>query len=187
MLQYKKYIYGETTCPKIKPTKRDKKRRDSWEKNTVFQYIRRFLQRILVLDKMFDEGASCKLFLLIVLFACDTYAISPSGNFVYDGDVQYEDTNNTLSEVSMLSGYTSTISCCINCFMDTSCNAVEICSTPSEKKFRLGKGIKNTTGTVAVATCKRFKMVSIFFFLIFKIFLSITLTDKSTLFLLHVF
>lgn len=120
------------------------------------------VHRILVLDKMFDEGASCKLFLLFVLFACNTSAISPSSNFVYDGDVQYEDNNNTLSEVSMPPGQASTISCCINCLMNTSCKAVEICSTPSENKCRLSKGETNTTGTAAGATCKRYKMVSIF-------------------------
>nr|XP_019929887.2 fibrinogen-like protein 1 [Crassostrea gigas] len=106
---------------------------------------------------MFDESASCK-FLLFVLFACDTSAISPSSNFVYDGDVQYEDNNNTLSEVSMPPGQASTISCCINCLMNTSCKAVEICLTPSENKCRLSKGVTNTTGTAAGATCKRYKM-----------------------------
>lgn len=121
------------------------------------------LQRISVLDKMFDEGTLCKLFSLFVLFACETYALSPTSKFVYDGEVQYEDTNTTLSEVSMPSGYPSTISCCIDCLMDTSCNAVEICLTPSENKCRLSKGAKNTTGSVEGATCKRFKMVSIIF------------------------
>lgn len=43
--------------------------------------------RILVLDKMFDEGVFCKLFLLFVLFVCDIFVILLLSNFVYDGDV----------------------------------------------------------------------------------------------------
>lgn len=108
---------------------------------------------MLVLDKMFDEGVFCKFF-LFVLFVCDIFVILLLSNFVYDGDVQYEDSNNILLEVFMLFGQVLIISCCINCLMNISCKVVEICLILLENKCWLSKGLINIIGIVVGVMCK---------------------------------
>lgn len=85
------------------------------------------------------------------------YAVASQASefFHYEGEIAYENNYGTISEISM-----SSIRCAAKCLEDLSCNAIELCSTPSGQTCRLSKGWKNTGCTLSQSRCKRFQIVS---------------------------
>lgn len=82
-------------------------------------------------------------------------ALQASELFQYEGEISYENNYGTIREISM-----SRIRCAAKCLEDLSCNAVELCATPSGQTCRLSKGWKNTGCTLSQFRCKRFQIVS---------------------------
>lgn len=85
-------------------------------------------------------------------------ALQTSALFIYEGDISYENNNGTLSEFTM-----SRFQCAAECLQDLSCNALELCSTPSGQTCRFSRGWKNTGGTLSQSTCRRLQIVSIMY------------------------
>lgn len=85
-------------------------------------------------------------------------ALQSSGLFNDEGDISYENNNGTLSEFTM-----SSFRCAAKCLQDMTCNAIELCSTPTGQTCRLSRGWKNTGGTLSQSTCRRFQIVGILY------------------------
>lgn len=103
------------------------------------------------------------LFVGTILCSLDAYefaiALQKSEYFSDEGDVSYENDNGTLLEVTKSSRMTNS-RCAAECLQDLSCNAIELCSTPTAKTCRLSRSWKYTGGTLSQPTCKRFQIVS---------------------------
>lgn len=97
---------------------------------------------------------------VLCLFGAFGYvdALQTSGLFNDEGDISYENNNGTLSEFTM-----SSIRCAAKCLQNMSCNAIELCSTPTGQTCRLTRGRKNTGGTLSQSTCRRFQIVGILY------------------------
>lgn len=94
---------------------------------------------------------------LFLIATSDNAVSSPvSGLFSDEGYIPYENNNGTISEFTM-----SSIRCAAECLADLSCNAIELCFTPSGQTCILNRGWKNTGGTLSQSTCRRFQKVSI--------------------------
>lgn len=98
-----------------------------------------------------------------VLCSLDAYdygiALQISEYFSDEGEVLYENDNGTLSEVTKSSRMTNS-RCAAKCLMDLTCNAIELCSTPTGQTCRLSRSWKYTGGTLSQPTCRRFQIVS---------------------------
>lgn len=94
---------------------------------------------------------------VLFLIATSDYAVSyPASTLFSDkGLISYEDKNGTISEFKM-----SRIRCAAKCLQDLSCNAIELCSTPTGQTCRLSRSWKYTGGTLSQPTCRRFQIVS---------------------------
>uniref|UniRef100_K1QG89 Angiopoietin-4 n=1 Tax=Magallana gigas TaxID=29159 RepID=K1QG89_MAGGI len=102
------------------------------------------------------------LFVGTILCSLDAYefaiALQKSEYFSDEGDVSYENDNGTLLEVTKSSRMTNS-RCAAECLQDLSCNAIELCSTPTAKTCRLSRSWKYTGCTLSRPTCRRFQIV----------------------------
>lgn len=101
---------------------------------------------------------------VLFLISTSSYLVASQTSELFKdvGDISYENDNGTISEFTM-----SSIRCAAKCLQDLSCNAIELCSTPTEQTCRLSRGWKNTGGTLSQSICRRFQIVSIIQFIKF--------------------
>uniref|UniRef100_K1Q0Y6 Angiopoietin-related protein 6 n=1 Tax=Magallana gigas TaxID=29159 RepID=K1Q0Y6_MAGGI len=90
--------------------------------------------------------------------SADAVALQISEHFFNEGDVSYGNDNGILLEVNTSRKITNA-QCAAKCLDDLSCNAIELCSTPTGQTCRLSRGWKNTGNTLSHSTCRRLQMV----------------------------
>lgn len=100
--------------------------------------------------------------ILLCLHEVYEYAVASqiSKYFSDEGIISYENDIGTLQEVKKQIRMTNS-RCAAKCLADLSCNAIELCSTPSGQTCRLDRGWKNTRGTMSQSTCRQFQIVGI--------------------------
>lgn len=91
--------------------------------------------------------------------SADAVVLQISEHFFNEGDVSYGNDNGILLEVNTSRKITNA-QCAAKCLDDLSCNAIELCSTPTGQTCRLSRGWKNTGNTLSHSTCRRLQMVN---------------------------